>query len=139
MRALVQRVSRASVTVDGEQVSAIGPGLLVLLGITHADDDAIADRLADKIAALRVFEDADGRMNEALGDRAILVVSQFTLYGDARKGNRPSFVAASRPEHAEPLYERFRTRLGAQGGVFGAHMEVELVNDGPVTVVLELP
>jgi D-tyrosyl-tRNA(Tyr) deacylase len=140
LRALIQRVARASVTVDGERVSAIGPGLLVLLGITHGDDAAIADRLADKIAALRVFEDADGRMNEALGpDRELLVVSQFTLYGDARKGNRPSFVAASRPEHAEPLYERFRTRLKAQGGVFGAHMEVELVNDGPVTLLLELP
>lgn len=140
MRALVQRVSRASVTVDGQRVGAIGPGFLVLLGITHDDDAAIADRLADKVAALRVFEDADGKMNEALGDgRAVLVVSQFTLYGDARKGNRPSFVAAARPEHAEPLYERFKARLNAQGGTFGAHMEVELVNDGPVTLLLELP
>jgi D-tyrosyl-tRNA(Tyr) deacylase len=125
------------VRVDGEQVGAIGPGLLVLLGITHDDDEAIADRLADKVGALRIFEDADGRMNEALGEREVLVVSQFTLYGDARKGNRPSFVAAARPERAEPLYERFRARLGAQGGVFGAHMEVELVNDGPVTLLLE--
>jgi D-tyrosyl-tRNA(Tyr) deacylase len=140
MRALVQRVSRAAVTVDGATVAAIGPGLLVLLGITHDDDAAIADRLADKVAALRIFEDADGRMNEALGDdREILVVSQFTLYGDARKGNRPSFVAAARPEQAEPLYERFRARLGARGGRFGAHMEVELVNDGPVTLLLDLP
>ena len=139
MRALVQRVSRAAVRVDGETVAAIGPGLLVLLGITHDDDEAIGDRLADKVRALRVFEDADGRMNEALGDREVLVVSQFTLYGDARKGNRPSFVAAARPEHAQPLYERFRARLGAAGGVFGAHMEVELVNDGPVTLLLELP
>jgi D-aminoacyl-tRNA deacylase len=140
MRALVQRVARASVTVDGARVGAIGPGLLVLLGITHEDDAAIADRLADKVAALRVFEDAGGKLNDALGpDREILVVSQFTLYGDARKGNRPSFVAAARPEHAEPLYERFRARLGAQGGVFGAHMEVELVNDGPVTLLLDLP
>jgi D-tyrosyl-tRNA(Tyr) deacylase len=140
MRALVQRVSRAAVTVDGETVGAIGPGLLVLLGITHADDDAAADRLADKVAALRIFEDAEGRMNEALGvDRGVLVVSQFTLYGDARKGNRPSFVAAARPEVAEPLYERFRARLGAQGGRFGAHMEVALVNDGPVTLLLEHP
>jgi D-tyrosyl-tRNA(Tyr) deacylase len=140
MRALVQRVSRASVTVAGEQVSAIGPGLLILLGITHDDDATIGDRLADKIAALRIFEDTDGKLNDALGpDREILVVSQFTLYGDTRKGNRPSFVAASRPDHAEPLYERFRTRLGAQGGVFGAHMEVSLVNDGPVTLLLELP
>src|SRR4051794_6766439 len=140
MRALVQRVSRASVAVDGERVSAIGPGLLVLLGVTHDDTEAIGDRLADKVAALRIFEDADGKMNESLGDgREILVVSQFTLYGDARKGNRPSFVNASRPDHAEPLYERFRARLNAQGGVFGAHMEVELVNDGPVTLLLELP
>jgi D-tyrosyl-tRNA(Tyr) deacylase len=140
MRALVQRVARASVTVDGERVSAIGPGLLVLLGITHDDDEAVGDRLADKVAALRIFEDADGKLNDALGpDREILVVSQFTLYGDARKGNRPSFVAAARPDHAEPLYERFRARLNAQGGVFGAHMEVELVNDGPVTLLLDLP
>jgi D-aminoacyl-tRNA deacylase len=138
MRALVQRVSRASVTVAGEPVSAIGPGLLVLLGITHDDDEATTDRLADKIAALRIFEDADGKMNDPLGDRQILVVSQFTLYGDARKGNRPSFVTAARPDHAEPLYERFRARLNAQGGTFGAHMEVELVNDGPVTLLLEL-
>jgi D-aminoacyl-tRNA deacylase len=140
MRALVQRVARASVSVDGARVSAIGPGLLVLLGITHDDDAAVGDRLADKIAALRIFEDADGKLNDALGpDREILVVSQFTLYGDARKGNRPSFVAAARPDHAEPLYERFRARLNAQGGVFGAHMEVELVNDGPVTLLLDLP
>jgi D-tyrosyl-tRNA(Tyr) deacylase len=140
MRALVQRVARASVTVGDETVGAIGPGLLVLLGVTHDDDEAICDRLADKVRALRVFEDADGRMNEPLGpDREILVVSQFTLYGDARKGNRPSFVTAARPDHAEPLYERFRTRLDAQGGVFGAHMHVALVNDGPVTLLLDLP
>ncbi|WCB97000.1 D-aminoacyl-tRNA deacylase [Baekduia alba] len=140
MRALIQRVSEARVAVDGETVGAIGPGLLVLLGVTHDDDEAIGDRLADKVAALRVFEDADGKMNDALGpDREILVVSQFTLYGETRKGNRPSFVAAARPEHAEPLYERFRARLGAQGGVFGAHMEVSLVNDGPVTLMMELP
>jgi D-tyrosyl-tRNA(Tyr) deacylase len=140
MRALIQRVSRASVTVDGAVAGAIGPGLLVLLGVTHDDDEAICDRLADKVAALRVFEDADGKMNEALGpDHEVLVVSQFTLYGDARRGNRPSFVTAARPEQAEPLYERFRTRLGAQGGVFGAMMQVELVNDGPVTLLMELP
>jgi D-tyrosyl-tRNA(Tyr) deacylase len=140
MRALVQRVSRAAVTVDGQTVGAIGPGLLVLLGVTHGDDETAADRLADKVAALRIFEDAAGRMNEALGPgREVLVVSQFTLYGDARKGNRPSFVAAARPEVAEPLYERFRARLGAQGGRFGAHMEVTLVNDGPVTLLLEHP
>jgi D-tyrosyl-tRNA(Tyr) deacylase len=138
MRALIQRVTRASVTVEDEEISAIGPGLLVLLGITHDDDETTCDRLADKVHALRIFEDAEGKMNEPLGDRSILVISQFTLYGDARKGNRPSFVAAARPEHAEPLYERFRQRLNAQGGVFGAHMEVELVNDGPVTLLLDL-
>jgi D-tyrosyl-tRNA(Tyr) deacylase len=138
MRALVQRVRRASVTVDGETIAAIGPGLLVLLGVTHEDTEATADKLADKVAALRIFEDADGKMNDALGDgREVLVVSQFTLYGDTRKGNRPSFVGAARPERAEPLYERFRAHLGAQGGRFGAHMEVELVNDGPVTLMLE--
>jgi D-aminoacyl-tRNA deacylase len=137
VRALVQRVSRASVTVDGERVVAIGPGLLVLLGVTHDDGEDACDRLADKVRALRIFADPDGRMNEPLGDRDVLVVSQFTLYGDARKGNRPSYVAAARPEVAEPLYERFRERLGAQGGVFGAHMEVELVNDGPVTLLLD--
>lgn len=138
MRALVQRVSRAAVRVDDEVVGEIGAGLLVLLGVTHGDDDAVCDRLADKVAALRVFEDADGKMNEAVGDRGVLVVSQFTLYGDTRNGNRPSFVAAAPPEVAEPLYERFRARLGAAGGRFGAHMDVELVNDGPVTLLLEL-
>ena len=138
MRALVQRVSRAAVRVDGETVASIGPGLLVLLGVTHSDDEATCDRLADKVRALRIFEDADGRMNEPLGARDVLVVSQFTLYGDARRGNRPSFVDAARPEVAEPLYERFRARLGAPGGVFGAHMEVELVNDGPVTLLVEI-
>jgi D-aminoacyl-tRNA deacylase len=138
VRALVQRVSRAAVTVDGAEVAAIGPGLLVLLGVAHADDATVADRLADKVRALRVFPDADGRMNEPLGDREVLCVSQFTLYGDARKGNRPSYVAAAPPAVAEPLYERFRERLGARGGVFGAHMAVELVNDGPVTLLLEM-
>jgi D-tyrosyl-tRNA(Tyr) deacylase len=137
MRALIQRVRRAAVVVDGERVAAIGPGLLVLLGVTHDDDAEVADALADKVAALRVFPDSDGRMNEPLGDREVLVVSQFTLYGDARRGNRPSYVAAARPGQAEPLYERFRARLGAAGGVFGAHMEIELVNDGPVTLMLE--
>jgi len=137
MRALVQRVSRAEVRVGGEVVARIGPGLLVLLGVTHDDDAARADRLADKVRALRVFGDADGRMNEPLGEREVLVVSQFTLYGDARKGNRPSYVAAAPGPVAEPLYERFRARLGAQGGIFGADMAVELVNDGPVTLLLE--
>ncbi len=134
----MQRVSQASVTVGDARVAAIGPGLLVLLGVTHEDDAAGADRLADKVRALRVFAGADGRMNESLGDREVLVVSQFTLYGDARKGNRPSYVDAARPEHAEPLYERFADRLGAPRGVFGAHMHVALVNDGPVTLLLEV-
>lgn len=139
MRALVQRVSRASVRVDGEVVGSIGPGLLVLLGVTHDDDAAKADKLAAKLRALRVFPDADGRMNESLGDeREVLCISQFTLYGDARKGNRPSYVAAAPPEVAEPLYSRVCDALGAQRGVFGAHMDVELVNDGPVTVLVEV-
>jgi len=139
MRALVQRVSRAAVDVGGERVAEIGPGLLVLLGITHDDAPAHADRLADKVTALRVFPDDDGVMNLPLGDREVLCVSQFTLYGDTRKGNRPAYVAAARPEHAEPLYERFCERLGARRGVFGARMDVELVNDGPVTLLLEVP
>ena len=137
MRALVQRVSRAAVTVDGREIAAIGPGLLVLLAVRHVDDEAIAARLAEKVRALRVFDDADGRMNEALGEREILCVSQFTLYGDTRRGNRPSFVDAARPEQAEPLYELFCERAGAQRGVFGARMAVKLVNDGPVTLLLE--
>lgn len=137
MRALVQRVSRASVRVDGRELAAIGEGLLVLLGVAHEDTAAAADRLAEKVRGLRVFPDADGRMNESLGEREILCVSQFTLYGDARKGNRPSYVAAARPERAEPLYERFSERAGAKRGAFGEHMEVELVNDGPVTLLLE--
>ena len=148
MRALVQRVSRATVRVDGETVCSIGAGMLVLLGVAHDDDEAVCDRLADKVRALRIFPDAEGRMNEPLGrahaaegggSGEVLVVSQFTLYGDARKGNRPSYVAAARPEQAEPLYERFADRLGAARGVFGAMMEVELVNDGPVTLMVELP
>jgi D-aminoacyl-tRNA deacylase len=138
VRALVQRVTRAAVRVDGDVVGAIGEGMLVLLGITHADDEAICDRLADKVRALRIFADADGRMNEPLGEREVLVVSQFTLYGETRRGNRPSYVAAARPEQAEPLYERFADRLGAQRGIFGAMMAVELVNDGPVTILVEL-
>lgn len=124
-------------TVDGAEVSAVGPGLLVLLGVAGGDSEDMADRLADKVRALRIFEDAEGRMNEPLGDREVLCVSQFTLIADTRKGNRPSYMAAARPEDAEPLYERFRRRIGAKGGVFGAHMAVELVNDGPVTLLLE--
>src|SRR5918999_2748583 len=140
MRAVVQRVSRAAVDAEGERLAEIGPGLLILLGVTHDDRPEHADRLADKVRALRVFPDADGRMNEPLGDgREVLCVSQFTLYGDARKGNRPAYVAAARPEHAEPLYERFCERLGARRGRFGARMAVELVNDGPVTLLVEIP
>jgi len=140
VRALVQRVSRAAVDAGGRRVAEIGPGLLVLLGVTHADTPADADRLAGKVRALRIFPDADGRMNEPLGaDREVLCVSQFTLYGDARRGNRPAYVAAAPPEHAEPLYERFCDRLGARRGLFGAHMDVELVNDGPVTLLVEVP
>ena len=136
MRALVQRVGRAAVRVDGDEVAAIGPGLLVLLGIHRDDGEAQADRLADKVRALRIFDDAEGRMNEPLGDREVLCVSQFTLYGDVRKGNRPSYVEAAPAETAEPIYERFCERLGAKRGRFGARMAVELVNDGPVTLLL---
>src|SRR6266700_660819 len=127
MRALVQRVSRAAVTVDGRVTGAIGPGLLVLLGVAREDDGLAADRLAEKVRTLRIFDDADGRMNEALGEREILCVSQFTLYGDARRGNRPSFVAAAPAEQAEPLYERFCDRARAKRGAFGADMQVELL------------
>jgi D-tyrosyl-tRNA(Tyr) deacylase len=137
MRALVQRVSRAAVRVDGRVLAEIGPGLLVLLGVAREDDGAAADRLAEKVRALRVFADAEGQMNEALGEREILCVSQFTLYGETRRGNRPSFLAAAPSEQAEPLYERFCTHSRARRGAFGAHMEVELVNDGPVTLLLE--
>ena len=137
MRALVQRVRRAAVSVEGERISAIGPGLLVLLGVAHEDDTAVVDRLGAKVRALRVFQDADGRMNEALGERELLCVSQFTLCADTARGNRPSFISAAPPELAEPLYERFCERVQAQRGRFGAYMEVELVNDGPVTVMLE--
>jgi len=118
-------------------IAEIGPGLLVLLGVTHDDSERAAERLAAKVRALRVFADSDGHMNEPLGEREILCVSQFTLYGDARRGNRPSFIAAARPELAEPLYERFCELAGAARGVFGADMAVELVGDGPVTLMLE--
>src|SRR4051812_31650320 len=139
MRALVQRVEEASVTVDGERIAAIGPGMVVLLGVKRGDARKDADHLARKLAKLRIFDDAEGRMNhdieQARGE--ILVVSQFTLYADTRKGNRPSYVAAAPPEEAEPLYEHVRQTLRAQGGSFGAHMQVALVNDGPVTVMIE--
>jgi D-tyrosyl-tRNA(Tyr) deacylase len=139
MRAVVQRVSEASVTVGGEVVGRIGPGLLVLLGV-HRDDGATqADRIADKLLALRVFPDEEGRMNRSVVDVGgeVLCVSQFTLYGDTRKGTRPSFGDAAPGDVAEPLYARVRERLDAQGGVFGAQMDVVLVNDGPVTLVVE--
>jgi D-aminoacyl-tRNA deacylase len=139
VRAVVQRVSSAAVSVDGEEIAAIGPGLLVLLGVHVDDGEEAADKLVRKLLALRVFEDDEGRMNRCLADAKgeILCVSNFTLYGDTRKGNRPSFVAAAPPERAEPLYERVRSGLGAQGGRFGARMALELVNDGPVTVLID--
>lgn len=139
MRAVVQRVSSASVSVDGEPIAAIGAGLLVLLGVRAGDGDEHADRLARKLRALRVFEDDEGRMNLSLDDTGgeLLCVSNFTVYGDTRKGNRPSFVEAAAPEDAERLYERVLQGLGAKGGRFGAHMAIELVNDGPVTVILD--
>jgi D-tyrosyl-tRNA(Tyr) deacylase len=139
MRALVQRVSRASVSADGRLVASIGSGLLVLLGVSASDSERDADWLADKVRALRVFPDETGRMNEPVGEREVLCVSQFTLYADTRRGNRPSYIAAAAPEVAEPLYERFCERLGARRGVFGAMMDVELVNDGPVTLLVESP
>ncbi len=144
MRALIQRVSRASVHVDGEKAAGIGLGFLVLLGVADEDGEAEAAWLARKIAGLRLFEDNAGKMNLGLGDvgGAVLAVSQFTLYGDARKGRRPSFTRAAPPTQAQELYEKFCALLAAQGvavekGVFQAHMEVSLVNDGPVTLWLE--
>lgn len=137
MRALVQRVSQAAVDVEGERVAQIGPGMLVLLGVGRGDTVEEAERLADKVRALRIFDDAEGRMNEALGEREALCVSQFTLYADTSRGNRPSYLEAAPAEAAEPLYDRFCERLGAAKGVFGACMGVALVNDGPVTVLLE--
>jgi D-aminoacyl-tRNA deacylase len=140
VRALVQRVSEASVSVDGEELARIGPGLVVLLGVRRGDGVEQADRIARKLRALRIFEDDDGRMNRSVEDAGgeVLCVSQFTLYANARKGNRPSFVEAAPPEEAEPLYERVREALDAQGGRFGARMSVALVNDGPVTLLVEV-
>jgi D-aminoacyl-tRNA deacylase len=140
LRAVVQRVAAAGVTVDGTEIARIGPGLLVLLGVHREDDETTADRMARKLAALRIFEDADGRMNVSVRDSGgeVLCVSNFTVYGDARRGNRPSFTGAAAPERAEMLYERVRASLGARGGSFGAHMQVDLVNDGPVTLVVEV-
>jgi D-tyrosyl-tRNA(Tyr) deacylase len=141
VRALVQRVSEAAVSVEGEEVARIGRGLLVLLGVRVGDGPQQADRIAAKLKRLRIFEDSGGRMNLSVQDAGgeLLCVSQFTLYGDARRGNRPSFVDAAAPDQAEPLYERVRDALGAHGGVFGARMSVSLVNDGPVTILLEAP
>ena len=144
MRALIQRVNRASVTVGGEVVGEIGRGLCVFVGVTHSDDDAVAARLAERVWRLRVFDDDAGFMNVPVGEAGgdVLVVSQFTLYGDTRKGRRPSWAAAARPEQALPLVERFTAALRALGarvatGRFAAHMHVELINDGPVTVTVE--
>jgi D-tyrosyl-tRNA(Tyr) deacylase len=145
MRAVVQRVSRASVTSGGERLGEIGQGLMVLVGFTHGDDSAAVSWMAEKIVKLRIFEDDEGKMNRSVSDNGggILVVPQFTLYGDARKGNRPGFDAAARPERSEPLFREMvsylkeRTSLTIASGSFGVEMEVELVNDGPVTILLE--
>jgi len=148
MRAVVQRVSHCRVLVDGKVVGEIGAGLLVLLGVSKTDNEAAADYLAEKILGLRIFEDAEGKMNLSVQDMQgatpgeVLVVSQFTLYGDVRRGKRPSFDAAARPEEAKRLYEYFVERIRATGlrcetGVFQAMMDVELVNEGPVTILLD--
>ena len=146
MRAVLQRVTRASVTIGGEVVGAIERGLLVLLGVTHSDTPEQARWLAEKVAGLRIFADAEDKMNRDVADvgGSVLVVSQFTLYGNCEKGRRPSFIAAARPEQAIPLYERFVNELKAVGlpvatGQFGAMMQVELVNDGPVTITIDTP
>ena len=144
MRAVIQRVTSSSVTVDNKQISNIGPGLLVLLGVAHTDEPSDAEYLADKVANLRIFEDADGKMNRSLIDISgeILVVSQFTLYGDCKRGRRPSFIEAAKPDKAEKLYDYFTEQLKtkgipAQSGKFRAMMDVALVNDGPVTLIVE--
>lgn len=144
MRAVLTRVKHASVTIDGELKSQIGEGFLILLGITHDDTEALAVKLADKLTSLRIFEDEDGKMNRGLEvvNGEILVVSQFTLYGNCKKGRRPEFLAAARPEIAIPLYEKFVALCRDKGfhvetGEFGAHMEVESLNDGPLTLVVD--
>lgn len=146
MRVVVQRCKQARVTVDGDTIGSIGAGLVLLVGITHEDTEENAAYLADKIAGLRIFEDPEGKMNLSLTDigGSVLSVSQFTLYGDCRKGKRPSFIEAARPEKALPLYEKFNQMLEEKGisvetGRFGADMDVELVNWGPVTIMLEHP
>lgn len=145
MRAVIQRVSRASVTIDGQQHAAIGRGLLVLLGVTTSDTASDASWLATKMAGMRIFNDAEGKMNLSVADTGgeILVISQFTLYADTKKGNRPSFIRAARPEQAIPLYENFVSQMEQQlgkpvkTGIFGADMKVELLNDGPVTIMMD--
>jgi D-tyrosyl-tRNA(Tyr) deacylase len=144
MRVVLQRVSQASVTIEGRVAGAIGPGFCLLVGFTHSDGEAQVDWMADKVAGLRLFADPEGRMNLGLGEvgGAVLVISQFTLYGDAAKGRRPSFIDAARPEVAIPLYQRFLATLAARGlsvasGEFGADMQVEIHNDGPVTLILD--
>lgn len=145
MRILVQRVSRASVVVNEATVGNIGHGLLLLVGITHTDSEATEDRMADKVAKLRIFSDAEGKMNKSVIDVGgqVLAVSQFTLYADAKSGNRPSYTNAARPEQASPAFDRFVAKLAAKlgspvpTGVFGADMKVELINDGPVTIWLD--
>lgn len=144
MRAVVQRVTEAAVTVDGLKVGAIGPGLLVLLGIEENDGPEDATYIVDKVANLRIFPDENSRMNRSILESGgeILIISQFTLHGDCRRGRRPSFTAAAKPEKAVPLYESVVEQLRAQGlhvetGVFGAHMMVSLINDGPVTILLD--
>ncbi|MGK2955666.1 MAG: D-aminoacyl-tRNA deacylase [Solirubrobacterales bacterium] len=138
MKAVVQRVSSAAVAVDGDEVSRIGPGLLVLLGVGREDGPADVERMANKISRLRIFEDDQGRINESLGDREILCVSQFTLYGDVSHGNRPGFTDAAPGEEAEVLYNEVCDRLGAKKGIFGADMRVEIINDGPVTILIDV-
>ena len=147
MRAVIQRVSRAKVSSGAETIGAIGQGLLVLVGFGHGDDKGAVAWMAEKIVKLRIFEDEAGKMNRSVADvgGGVLVVPQFTLYGDAQKGNRPGFDAAARPERSEPLFRELvaylaeRTSLPVASGAFGAQMEVELVNDGPVTILLERP
>lgn len=144
MKTVIQRVSESRVKVDGKTVGQIGKGLMILLGVGHDDTEEQADYLADKIAAMRIFEDENDKMNLSIKDISgeFLIISQFTLYADCRKGNRPSFVNAGKPDEASRLYDYFCQRLANKGfkvekGIFGAHMEVSLINDGPVTIVLE--
>ena len=146
MRALVQRVTKGRVTIGGKVNGAIGQGLVILLGITHKDTEKDADFVADKCVDLRIFEDENGKMNKSLEEIGgeILLISQFTLYAATRKGRRPSFDMAARPEHAEPLYEYFIQKLRSRGvkvetGIFGADMQIEIHNDGPVTMLVEYP